>query len=479
MSHYPDATRTWVLTVGGVDVTRAVVKDTLRLEDSAGMGVDTLTVTVDDRLGSLSISPMMAVSFAAGGDSAFGGYVQSVRAIPNGAWEGNYYRVEAVSWHDLLRKTEAEDANYIDMSAGDILAAIIDDAGITGFDTATYVDAGPTLESFAVRNTNVGDALQTLEAQTGYIMRLTPDMAFVFKSETSPPAAAFAVADMGQSTYIEAGDTYPLEKEGFSYQKQMRDFFNRVIVYIGDGASVEVTDTWDGDASTYIFPTSYRPIQDVINVYVDGVALRHGTKGYDTIGLENIQCVIDYAGGGVWFGPGEPPGSGTDNVSITYRYMEKLAVVATDAGGYALAGNRWITRRIRNNNIITAEQAQRVAATLLAQYAGSFPEVVEFGVRRFGLHPGEAIDVLTPAGVDGAGEYIIRSVRLEWHVTGQYVLSRVVAGTAERTLADFLNQSQRPALEQPVTPRANSGIGIQRVSGHIEALEPGTTFSWT
>lgn len=484
--YYPDSQKSWQLLINGVNRIGLYLQDTLRGQDSEGSTVDSLSFDLVDQSGILALTPMQTVKLMANGSGIFGGFIQTVDVLTTG-WVYPAYKVTAVSWHELLRKTETVVKSYANQTAKSILQDIFTQAGISGFNVTTYVQTGPTLETFSVPLTYLADALDLLclvaggaTAEEPYVWRVTADAEIVFQSATDD-TAPFAVADFSNTTYLTGGTVYPMEKEGLKLQVTQGDFFNRVVIDLGKQAGAEMTDTFSGNGSTYIFPLTKAPVQDVINVWVGGVAKRHGTKGYDSIGLGGVECLIDYAGGALWFAPGGAPTSGTDNVVITYRQLESIAFTYTSAGGYALAGNRWITRRVRHLGITNEEQAANVAAALLEMYASAFPKVVTFRVRRLGLQAGQVIAVTAPAALALSGSYVIRSVDFGFDRAQRSIIATVTAGTRMLRFSDFLGRTAptaQAAFEQPTTPAGNNGIGIQRITDRVELLKPGTYFEW-
>lgn len=484
MSTYPDSAKAWQLLINGVDRIGLYEKETLRGQDSEGAAVDSLSFSLSDQNGVLTLSPMQTVKLTANGATVFGGFVQTVDIDPV-AWVYPVYKLTVVSWHELLRKTETVAKSYAGQTAKAILGDIFTQAGLSGFDVTTYVQTGPTLENFSVPLSNVADALDLLalaaggaEDAAGYVWRVTGDSEIVFQPETEEDAP-FDVADFANTTYLSAGTVYPMEREGLKMNFSQGDFFNRVIIDLGKQAGPEITDEFNGNGSSYIFPLTKAPVQDVVNVWVDGVAKRHGTQGYDTIGVGGVQCLVDYAGGALWFSPGAPPAAGTDNVVIVYRQLEQIEHKYDSAAGYALAGNRWIPKRVRHTGITTEGQAEQVATALLAMYATAFPKTVTFKVRRLGLLAGQQVAVTVPAALKMSGTYTIRAVDYGFDKAQLSVVATVQAGTRAVRFSDFLTRTAptaQPALEQPTTPAGNNGIGVQRVAGRIEALAPGTYF---
>lgn len=483
--YYPDSQKSWQLLIGGVNRIGLYVKDTMRGQDSEGSAVDSLSFELSDQAAALTLTPMQTVKLTADGSAIFGGFIQGVKRTTVG-WTYPTYKITAVSWHDLLRKSETVQRGYANQTAKAILADIFTQAGVSGFDVTTYVQTGPTLETFTVPMTNIADALDLLalaaggaEASAGYVWRVTGDAEIVFQPEDDE-VAPFSVADFANTTYITGGTVYPIEKDSLSMDEQQGDFFNRVVMDLGKQAGDETTDTFSGNGATYIFPLTKAPVEAVSNVWVGGVAKRHGTLGYDLIGVGGIECLIDYAGGALWFAPGSPPASGTDNVVITYRQLESIAYTYTSAAGYTLAGNRWITRRVRHMGITTEEQAEQVATALLEMYAPAFPKVVSFKVRRLGLLAGQQVTVTVPSALGMSGTYTIRSVDYGFDAAQRSIIAAVTAGTRTLRFSDFLGRTAPTAsspLDRPATPTGEHGIGVQRVAGRIEALSPGTVFT--
>ena len=69
-------------------------------------------------------------------------------------------------------------------------------------------------------------------------------------------------------------------------------------------------ETWDGDASTLAFRTNNKPIlEDSYTVKVGG-----------TVRTETTHYTVDHDTGLLTFTAGNAPGSGSDNVSIDYKY---------------------------------------------------------------------------------------------------------------------------------------------------------------
>lgn len=486
--NYPDSAKTWQLLINGSDCIDLLQRDSLRGQDSEGSAVDSLSFTLVDQAGTLALTPMQTVKLVASGSTVFGGFIQEVNVEPNPAWVYPVYKMTAVSWHELLRKAETAVKSYAGATTKAILGDIFIQAGLSGYDTTSYVQTGPTLTTFTLPLTNVADAIDLLalaaggaEGGEGYVWRVTGDAEIVFQA-AGDEEADFDVADFGSSTYLVGGDVYPLEREGLRMGISQTDFFNRVVMDLGKQAGEEITDLFNGDGVTYIFPLSKAPVEDVIGVWVNGTAKRDGSVTYDTIGLNGVECVIDYGGSALWFAPGAAPGVGTENVKITFRQLENIAYVYTSAAGYALAGNRWITKRVRHSGLTTKEQAEQTATALLEMYATAFPKTISFKVRRLGLLAGQEVEVSAPAALKMSGRYVIRSVDYVFDKAQQSIVASVQAGTRSVRFSDFLDRAspaKQAALEQPTTPQTDNSVGVQRLQQRFEALQTGTVLDLT
>jgi len=490
------------------DLWSYVLRDSVEISDAEGGEIDTLRITLADYANSLNLDEWSECYLEADGTARlFGGYI--VKLKPHAAKGGHYLEYETVceSYLTLLARIKPIRKTYISMALGSIIADLFIEAGLTGFDVATYVDPGPTIDTFVADEERLPALLDrlTLLGQTGapagvpegslpiwWVVQYVPldyssedywplggaiglvpwgwtvdaNKTLIMGPATNNPAP-FGIADLANADWT---TTFPPNKD-VDIGLDASTIYNRITVRGGTAVSAEQTDTFSGDGTTTLFQLTHAPVRDIVRITVDGsLAAPWGVDWYDTFG-GGMACLVNYRAGTVRWPDALPPAAGSNNIEVTYRYDDYSACEVT-VGDYSscVAHGLWLDAPdYENRYITTAEQAVKIGEAFLAEYSyGVVEGSLEIG--RLGLRAGQQIHVkLALFGLDD--DFVIRRVVTRVDKAGTGVVSVVNFGGRSDRLSAAISSGgggiSQSSYFTPTTPTVDGELGVTLVRDRI------------
>lgn len=506
--------------VGGsfVDLWPYVLRGSVEINDAEGGEIDTLRLTLADYGSTLSLTEWAECYLEADGTTKlFGGYI--VKRQLHAAKGGQYldYELTCESYLTRLARAKPLRKTYTSMTLAAVVADLFTVAGLTDFDVATYVDTGPTIDTFVADEERLPTLLDrlTLLGQTGAPPGVPEDALMIWwlthylpenyspagywtsgyvgvtlvpwgwtvdpnknliMGPASDNAAPFGIVDLASADWT---TTFPPNKDA-DIGRDASMIYNRITVRGGTAVSAETTDTFSGDGATTLFQLSHAPVRDIVRITVGGaLAAPWGVDWYDTFG-GGMTCLVNYRAGTVRWPDALPPTNGTNNIVVVYRYDDYSAceVTVTDAASYATYGLYFDAPDYTDSHITTAEQAQTLGEALLAEYStGVLEGSVEVG--RLGLRAGQQVHVkLGLFGLDD--DYVIRRVATQIDKAGTGVVSTVRFGGRSDRLSAAVSGGgtggTTTSYFSPTTPTVDGELGVTRVRDRIELIDPLTDY---
>lgn len=466
-----DSDHTFALTVGGVSCWAYHVNGSLQWTDVAGAEVDTFRIALEDVTNTLAVTEYQEVVFSIDGTPAFGGYVS--RARPNTAPGGTHRIWELVceGYVTRLPKSLAIRKTWVNQTVGGIAADIFTQAGISGFDTATYVDTGPTLATFVSDGERAHTLLNRLvelasDAEgTDWLWNIRADKK-LYMRPAEDDNAPFGLEDADTADW---STTYPVNDTP-TIDIDASTIYNRITVRGGVRPGSEITDNFTGDASTTLFALTYRPVSDIVRITVNGTLQRYGVDWYDVFG-SGYDVLVDYNSSTIRFPDALPPAAAAAIV-VVYRQNVAVTVTVSDAASYAHYGNLWFDYEYSDSSITTEDTATAIANLLLyflAYGVLSGSAVVE----RYGIRAGQQLAVkFATLGVNA--NYAVRRVVMALNADESTLVCGIAFGGQADRLSSAIGSIGGGGVAQQ--PHLNGEVEILRVRTRIELLNASTSY---
>ena len=448
------------LKINGVDLWPNVVSKSFRLTENEGGQTSTLSFSIEETSSTYTfLAWAHEVVWLVDGIKEFGGYVVSVSPKVVKGTTRKVYSISCESYQSILNRAPKLRESYINTNSGNILAALFTAAGMTQFNTSTYVSPGTIWEEFSCNGEKLVDLIDRLAQRENYTWRIDPEKNVRFLHKNSV-VAQFDVAEIGTA---DLASSFPVN-ESPEYKYDQTDIRNRIKIIGGTRVSPIIIDTFTGDDYTLLFQLSHRPIYDVLYVTVNEALQRHGVDWYVTFD-DGYDCLINYRSGTIRWNPNTPPPDLAEIV-VCYRQLVEFNHSCTSSGSYSQYG-MWFDYEIADPNITSEYMATQICAAMLSDYEyGRFEGT--FTIERYGLHAMERISVNFPSlGINAY--YTIRQVSTEV-IKGSILSSQIKYG------------EKRPRVSDIVYPSINTGgpmggaVPIQSGGGQGGGLVPGS--SW-
>lgn len=397
----------------------------------------------------------------------FGGYIMDSTPSYYRDTGDIVWKVRCEGYMARVLRTPLVRKAYLNRSVGYIVADLFTTAGLTDFDAATYVSAGPTLTIFSTNGETLAATMNRLalvasdKQGVAWTWRIDGERA-VWMAPVTDQAAPYGVAEDDYCNWI---SEFPADLGSVSKKTDTTDIRNRVTVRGGITASDVQTENFTGDGSTVSFQLARRPIRDIVSITVAGVTQSYGTAWYNDRG-GSYNCLVNYSAGIVTWPDALPPASSAAIV-IKYRYDEPLLVTVSEATSYATFGF-WFDYEIEDKSITTEDDATDLAQGILDAYAFGVTSG-EFSIRRGGLFSGQLV-ALTFPDLDLDGQYVIRSVTYEIDPNGYNLRCRAQVGDRSMRFSEVFGGGQsfvRSAYSQTTVPRIEGEVGTIRVRDAI------------
>ena len=354
-----------LIKIDGIDVTAtrstSFIDDTV--EDQSDKAVIVFAITVDDTSGlTLQTFKTMDIWESDGSgtlesaeNKVFSGTVSKITREPT--------RITVEAYGDLWLAVQTEvnktyDIN-IDPSAGkgsEIFKDLADIAGLN-YDSSTIVDTGTTIliNKFVCAKAEVFERMKTLAEIYGYQIFFKPQEDKVYFQPLGYTTNANTIYIGGTNNNVQQRTTW--KEDGTK-------LFNKIEI-VGAYQEVQKTESFNGTGSQTTFTLEFEP--EITDVFVGGVQQIGGVEG----STATFDYTVDKDQKQIIFDSGSIPGSGTDNVVITYSYRAPRPVVRSNSTSITELG-RTIKQVFTFNDIQSIDDAETRAADLLAVYSQPF-----------------------------------------------------------------------------------------------------------
>ena len=196
------------LLVGGANYWPYLLRGGLTIVQVERAEVGALTAVLEDYDGSLDLTTALwsEVYFqTTDGYKLFGGYLVSAIPEHSKAEDRAIWTLKCESWATVLNRALPIRQTWANKTCGFIAADLFTTAGLTSFDTSTYVTAGDTLESFEATGQKLNELIDELAQRAAagsdpFAWWITPDKELRF----GPPAAfaaPFAIVPLASANW--------------------------------------------------------------------------------------------------------------------------------------------------------------------------------------------------------------------------------------------------------------------------------------
>ena len=307
-----------VVKIGGVDKTDSIKPGTLKCTRTYGEPW-TCEFGTFDQEGVYYPDAGETISVEIDGSVYFGGVVRSVDRIKEGSFTDVLETAcSATDWNVRFEKRSAGQYEWIDETAGAIIASVnTNSLSGEGFDTS-LVETGPTISNF---RTDYGDMVsdvwkRLLELCPGYRLFVDPDKKIRFYSAAASPPTDAASFDIP----VSAGNISSLK-----VRETDEGYFNYVIGRVGRALRDPQPETFTGDGTTTSFELAF-PCAIAPTITINGVPNSVGIASIDTgrdwYWSEGSTEIRQDAGG--------TPLSASDTLVVEYVGIESIIVLSKD-----------------------------------------------------------------------------------------------------------------------------------------------------
>jgi subtilisin family serine protease len=400
--------------INSVDVTVKLLEEGFHIDGQEGGIMDTAACSFYDSDNSLSIvagNEIIIENFDDATERQFGGLINQVTVEHDGLVR--LISVAAQDWKMILSKASFAKI-YNNLSDYDIIQDSFTEAGITEFDTTTFVvgvTTGRVIPRLVAKGMTLRQMLDILISITGYVWDVDAFKRLHYHSEFSSLAPFnFSTAYDGVSTF------------GYSEAKRVTTMGEYNTVEIRGGVKlVQVTDIYSGDGARVFFnlridgivagreyhnifrgPVGADPDVPIIekNIGSDGVPdwdlQSVGIESIDT--LTAVDVLWSALAGYVEFA-NAPPNFANNSWRITGQYAAQAAHTQPDDVAIAAAGGRIFKKVLTIPEIETDQQAIDIAQAFLR--AQGPKDRILLSYDRDGLEVCDAVNVAdTLFGVD-------------------------------------------------------------------------------
>lgn len=377
----------------------------------------------------------------------FSGYVED--HINAYAGKQRHTTVQCASSSKLLETAGYISASYTSTVDSSILSNAISllptNAAIIGqlstgqqntFAPSSTLIAGVTVDSISFNNANIREVSNGLTAQSGSIYFVDPYYYFWYV----PPSFT--------GTVVMLSDT-PDNTNSFSYHDFSVEYDSTNPVNVGrvQGSkqnAAAITDMFSGDGSTTVFNLLHPPYT-VQTVTVGGTGQRTGVDGVDKLGA-TFAALVNKQKQIITFGTA--PGSGSNNVIVTYTYEDQVIsdVIAADAVAQQKA-QFW--GLISDSNITSTTAAKNRGIKELTDYA--FPRII-LTLSSLGIYlPVGSLILFTCQSESMVNQpFVVQTVDSDLQGGGVYRWN-YTAGVYNPTLLDHIKNVQKGLKKTPTT----------------------------
>lgn len=203
------------LLIDGVDYISYALRGSLSIVQAENDEIGSLTVRLENWDNTLDFTNELWAEVylkTLTGIYVFGGYLISAIPEHSKAEDRAIWTLKCESWATLFKRVPSVKATYVGYTAKAIVQALFTAAGLTAFDTSTYVSTGDVIASFVTADESLPDLLNrlsgiaNLSAGTTYVWWITPDKKVRFGPATAF-AAPFGIAPIASANWT---TTFPV-----------------------------------------------------------------------------------------------------------------------------------------------------------------------------------------------------------------------------------------------------------------------------
>lgn len=521
----PVTNHTVTVTIGGVDRTSLLIRDSLYIRSSVGNDGDTAQFIVSDD-GTYTPNGWYEVTIAIDGTDVFGGYIVSKTAKDVGVSTDKiaHWAVTCRDWSVLFDQVIVNDG-YTDTDDNTIIAGLFTDyLSSEGFDDATNVTNVKDDLDIYFDNVTFREALDQLAAVCGTDWHVAPDKSLYWYATGSPADAAFNIDTVSPND----STTFDVLANSVEFVNDESTIINQATVVGGERLMNKTTDTFVTTSGKEYYSLSAKlNTVDLVQYTIGGTVhyahsedvgfepgdkLRFAGGNYDVlVNLENRYITIKNEAGST------PDVGGT--VSVAYYPSETVTSTASSTSSQGEYG-RTFSYTAHDDTLTSPALATDYAQRIIDEYEFG-RENIAFSVTHHGLLPGRLIELNIPAlsvqtttsgrletealdalllengdellleSAGSARKFLIQEVEIYPVVTQQnefLIIARVRCGKYIPSLFDTLKQASGTSAAPGILPaRARVGrlstlaadLG-EVVAGRAVFTDGGTApFSWS
>ena len=310
----------------------------------------------------------------------FGGVVTMIDEGDFGDYVGNYFTCEAGDWSSLLDTIEfngiALGSTLRDVVSHLVTARLAD----RGFTVHPSMAPGPVINAQGYSFKYIKDIFDDLSRIADYPWTVDEFKRILFAPADGRPAPFALTATNDTINTIKVAST-------------LDGYVNVVWLHYGAAGPREVTDTWHGDSSTRLFPTTFPNPEGVVSgpptVLINGVtkpvAVWSVDSGYDWYWRASDAALIqDFS---------LPVLTPADTLVATYVATFPAAITVSNPTEVALYGE--FTLVATADDVYDVTQAYQVAHGILRERGGLLRRIAVV-THTPGLLPGHVVDVDVP-----------------------------------------------------------------------------------
>lgn len=359
--------------------------------------------------------------------------------------DGSMINISGQDFGQVLQSRKAAEV-YLDETVEFILKDLIrkyapelDESGIQG--------PGKTIKSKRIAYSSIFDVIEEFGDRFNYQYFVDNEKVVHFEPKGF---------DASDHVFEEGGQLL-----NFETQPNKEKLINEAIIF-GGSQTVREEEKRDGDGSTTVFTTTFKPHDP--DVYVDGAHLQGGVEG--TNSLQEADYLYDVDRKEFTFA--DPPASGTENVEIRYSRTIPIQAIVRDQASideYGLA-----QFQDTDQNIQKQEEAKDIAQSLVDDFKQPPEEASAEIVAVHELTAGQSATFKVPSAGVEERVYDIVSLNYTWGESG--FLMDMNLNEEPRKLKDILKNLKNDVKR---TKGYDSGILdlIRKIQTYSDGLSMG------
>jgi len=402
------------LTIGGVDKTSLLRKNSLRITDELNSR-NTCDFAISAPDSTFRPDVGQEVIFTQDGVRIFAGTIDEVEEQKEEGSSAMIFQIRCVDYNQLCDRHLVARV-YENQTLGAIVKDIVtQDLAGEGV-TTNHVQDGPLITKAIFNYQTVTEAFNNLAELTGYAWNIdyNKDLHF-FARETY--TAPFSIDDTSNNV------------RNMTVRQTREQYRNRQYIRAGQDVTDVRTEQFVGDGKTKTFVLAF-PVATVPTITVNGVS--------KTVGIRGLETGKDF-----YWSKGEKeitqddsavPLTSIDTLSVTYQGLFPIILASQSdseiSSRASVEGGTGVYEAIEDDQSIDSQVLATQKADGLLRKFGRIPRIIEFETDTVGLAVGQLITInITAHNLNG--NFLIDSVQA-WDVDGLYLRYRVRALDGER-----------------------------------------------